>query len=152
MAHRRPVPSLSHRTETVECDNDSDIDSGVWDDADEEADQCPGSIKTEEEEDNEQDEVEENGGEGADFTVFVAFQGNMDDEDLPQKLEAILSGIPNILDMGWLHFLILFIYFCTSLPEQYSLAKRAQSCTGGIWAAPLVILYIQFVGFGMLLL
>lgn len=100
MAHRRPVPSPSHRTESMEGDNDSDIDSGVWDDADEEADHCLGSIKTEEEEDNKQDEVEGNGGEGGDFTVFVAFRGNMDDEDFTQKLDAILSGIPNILDMG----------------------------------------------------
>lgn len=91
----------------MEGDNDSDIDSGVWDDADEEADHCLGSIKTEEEGDNKQDEgdnkqdeVEENGGEGGDFTVFVAFRGNMDDEDFTQKLDAILSGIPNILDMG----------------------------------------------------
>lgn len=108
MAHRRPVNSLSHATESLECDNDSDIDSGVWDVADEEADRCLGSVKTEEEEDNKddgvennkQDEVEENGGEGGDFTVFVAFRGNMDDVDFTKKLDAILSGIPNILDMG----------------------------------------------------
>lgn len=99
MAHRRPVPSLSQRTESLQCDDDSDIDSGVWDDADEEADHCLGSIKTEDE-DNKQDEVEENDEEGGDFTVFVAFRGNMDDEDFTQKLDAILSGIPNILDMG----------------------------------------------------
>lgn len=84
----------------MERDNDSDIDSGVWDDADEEADHCLGSMKIEEEEANKQDEMEENGGEREDFTVFVAFRGNMDDEDFTQKLDTILSGIPNILDMG----------------------------------------------------
>lgn len=103
MAHQRSVPSPSHRTEALELNSDSDIDSGVWDDADEEADRCMGSIhveEEEEEEENKQDEVEEKSGEGEDFTVFVAFRGNMDDEDFTQKLDNVLSGIPNILDMG----------------------------------------------------
>lgn len=100
MAHQSPVPSLSHRTESLERDSDSDIDSGVWDDADEEADHCIGSIKTREEKDNKQNEVGAPGAEGGDFTVFVAFGGNMDDEDFTQKLDTILNGIPNILDMG----------------------------------------------------
>lgn len=100
MAHRRSVPSLSHRTESLEHSNDSDIDSGVWDDADEEADRCIGNMNMEEEEENKQDEVEEKSGEGEDLTIFVAFRGNMDDEDFTQKLDNILSGIPNILDMG----------------------------------------------------
>lgn len=104
MAHRRSAPSLSHRTESLERSNDSDIDSGVWDDADEEADRCIGNINVEEEDENKQDEVEEKSGEGEDFTVFVAFRGNMDDEDFTEKLDNILSGIPNILDMGELHF------------------------------------------------
>lgn len=99
MAHGRPAPSPSHRTEASECDGDSDIDSGVWD-ADEEADCCLGSVKTGEKGDSKQDEAEESGGEAGDSAVFVAFRGNMDDEDFTQKLDAVLSGIPNILDMG----------------------------------------------------
>lgn len=93
MAHRHAAPQLSQRTEDLEPDNDSDRDSGVGDEAGEDADSCHGSPVTEEENYNKQDGTE-------DFTVFVAFQGNMEDEDFTQKLDTILSGIPNILDMG----------------------------------------------------
>lgn len=95
MAHRRTPPQLSQRTEYLEADNDSDRDSGVGDDAGEDADSCHGSPLTEEEKVNKQD-----GEGGEDFTVFVAFQGNMEDEDFTQKLDTVLSGIPNMLDMG----------------------------------------------------
>uniref|UniRef100_A0A3Q4H7Q4 Nuclear receptor coactivator 6 TRADD-N domain-containing protein n=2 Tax=Pseudocrenilabrinae TaxID=318546 RepID=A0A3Q4H7Q4_NEOBR len=84
MAHHRTPPETSQRTEYLEADNESDRDSGVGDDAGEDADSCH----------------ERKSGEGEDFTVFVAFQGNMDDEDFIQKLETILRGIPNVLDMG----------------------------------------------------
>lgn len=100
MAHRRTPPQLSQRTEYLEPDNDSDMDSGVWDDAGEEADSCLGSKVTGEEKVTEQDGTDENSREGKDFTVFVAFQGNMEDEDFTQKLDTVLSGIPNMLDMG----------------------------------------------------
>ena len=96
MAHRRTTPPLSQRTEYLEPDNDSDRDSGVGEDDD----SCHGGTVTEEEKDNTQDGTEENCEEGDDFTVFVAFQGNMEDEDFIQKLDTILSGIPNMLDMG----------------------------------------------------
>lgn len=115
MAHPRSIASLSHRTESLERNSDSDIDSGVWDDADEEADHYLGSLNVEEKQEKKQDEVEENSEEGEDFTVFVAFRGNMDDEDFTQKLDNILSGIPNILDMGWLFF---YFSICSSLIEQ----------------------------------
>lgn len=101
MAHRRTPPELSQRTECLEPDNDSDRDSGVGDDAGEDADSCHGSVGAQgEERGNDQDDMEENGAVGEDFTVFVAFQGNMEDEDFSQKLETVLSGIPNMLDMG----------------------------------------------------
>lgn len=95
MAHRRTPPPLSQRTEYLEPDNDSDRDSGVGEDDD----SCHGGTVTEEK-DNTQDGTEENSEEGEDFTVFVAFQGNMEDEDFIHKLDTILSGIPNMLDMG----------------------------------------------------
>ena len=100
MAHRCTPPELSQGTEYLEPDNDSDRDSGVGEDAGEDADSCHGSRVTQEEEVNKQDGMEENGGDAEDFTVFVAFQGNMEDEDFTQKLDTILNGIPNILDMG----------------------------------------------------
>lgn len=100
MAHRRTPPELSQRTECLEPDNDSDRDSGVGDDAGEDADSCHGSTRTQDERVNKQDDMEENGAVGEDFTVFVAFQGNMEDEDFSQKLETVLSGIPDMLDMG----------------------------------------------------
>ncbi len=100
MAHRHTPPQLSQRTDYLEPDNDSDRDSGVGEDAGEDADSCHGSTVTEEEKVNKQDGTEENSGEGEDFTVFVAFQGNMEDDDFTQKLDTILNGIPNVLDMG----------------------------------------------------
>lgn len=100
MAHQRTPPELSQRTEDLELDNDSDRDSGVGDDAGEDADSCHGSTVTEEEKVNNQDGFEETCQDGEDFTVFVAFQGNMEDEDFTQKLDTVLSGIPNMLDMG----------------------------------------------------
>ena len=100
MAHRRTPPPLSQRTEYLEPDNDSDRDSGVGEDAGEDADSSHEATFTEEENVNIQDGLEENGGERRDFTVFVAFQGNMEDEDFARKLDTILSGIPNMLDMG----------------------------------------------------
>lgn len=101
MAHRRTPPLLlSQKTESLEPGNDSDIDSGVWDDAAEDADHCLGSTLREEEKVIQQDEVEEDSQETGDYTVFVSFQGNMKDDDFTQKLDTILSGIPNMLDMG----------------------------------------------------
>lgn len=104
MAHQHTPPQLSQRTEYLETDNDSDRDSGVGEDAGDDADSCHGSTVAQGEREgrevNKQDGMEENSGEGGDFTVFVAFQGNMEDEDFTHKLDTILSGIPNILDMG----------------------------------------------------
>ena len=100
MAHRRTPPPLSQRTENLDPDNDSDRDSGVGEDAGEDADSCHGGTATEEDPVNKQDGTQENSVEGEDFTVFVAFQGNMEDEDFKLKLDTILSGIPDMLDMG----------------------------------------------------
>lgn len=91
MAHQHSPPD-SHRTQLLEEDGDSDMDSGVGDEAGEDA-ESPVPV-------SEQDHAEESGGEGGEFTVFVAFKGNMEDEDFAQKLEAVVSGIPNVLDMG----------------------------------------------------
>lgn len=90
MADRTP-PEQSRRMKRPEADSDSDRDSGVGDDAGDDADRIT--------EVDMHDDTEEDG-HGEDFTVFVAFQGSMDDEDFTQKLDVILSGIPNMLDMG----------------------------------------------------
>lgn len=100
MAQRRSSPQTSQRTENLELDNDSDRDSGVGEDAVEDADSYHGSTVTDDENVSMQDGTDENSDEGGDSTVFVAFQGNMEDEDFTQKLETILNGIPNMLDMG----------------------------------------------------
>lgn len=84
----------------MEANSDSDMDSGVGDEAGEDAESGAESPITDEERLLEQDDAEEHGGEGEEFTVFVAFKGNMEDEDFAKKLEAVLSGIPNVLDMG----------------------------------------------------
>lgn len=93
MAHQHSPPH-SQRTQLLEADGDSDMDSGVGDEAGEDAE----SPVADEDGASEQDDA----GEGGEFTVFVAFRGNMEDEDFARKLEAVLSGIPNVLDMGQL--------------------------------------------------
>ncbi|XP_034028481.1 nuclear receptor coactivator 6 isoform X2 [Thalassophryne amazonica] len=93
MAHQRTTP-LSQRTEYFEPGNESDGVSGVC--VDEDADSCHGNTETREEKVDKQDG--ENWQE--DFRVFVAFRGNMEDEDFTEKLDAISSGIPNMLEMG----------------------------------------------------
>uniref|UniRef100_A0A3Q1GRV4 Nuclear receptor coactivator 6 TRADD-N domain-containing protein n=1 Tax=Acanthochromis polyacanthus TaxID=80966 RepID=A0A3Q1GRV4_9TELE len=97
MAHQRTPPEVSQTTGHQDSDNESDRDSGVGEDAGEDADSCHGMAT---DDIKKQDGMEENNGEGEDFTVFVAFQGNMDDEDFTQKLDTVLSGIPDMLDMG----------------------------------------------------
>lgn len=99
MAHQHTLPPHS----LLEADADSDMDSGVGDEAGEDAESGAESLGMEEERVlvlSEQAHAEENGGEGGDFTVFVAFKGNMEDEDFARKLEAVVSGIPSVLDMG----------------------------------------------------
>ena len=98
MAHQHSPPSVPQGTEFQAADPypDSDRDSGVGDDAGEDSDGLH--------DDNalhwsrgERDVRE--GGVG-DFTIFVAFQGNMEDEDFPEKLDRVLNGIPSILELG----------------------------------------------------
>lgn len=100
MAHRQTPPDISQKAEDLDSDNDSDRDSGVGDDAVEEADSCHKYSATEGDEVKEAAGMEENGVKDEDSTVFVAFQGNMNDEDFAQKLDSVLSGIPNVLNMG----------------------------------------------------
>ncbi|XP_061836535.1 uncharacterized protein ncoa6 isoform X2 [Nerophis lumbriciformis] len=95
MAHRGTSPQLSHRTEDPEQDDDSDRDSGVGDDAE----SCHGSPVNVQDGDSHQYDTEERHRGEEDFTVFVAFQGNMEDEDFMNKLDTVLSGLPNMLDM-----------------------------------------------------
>lgn len=92
MAHRytQRVP----KTEDPEPD-DSDRDSGLGGDAGEDDEACH-TLSPE----NESLTTDDDSTMGDEFTVFVAFKGNMEDEDFIQKLDCILSGIPGILDMG----------------------------------------------------
>lgn len=95
MAPRHTPPQRAPKTEDLELD-DSDRDSGVGVDAGEDDDSCTGWTSLEKERLTNRDgnTVEDM------FTVFVAFRGNMEDEDFTEKLDSILSGIPNMLDMG----------------------------------------------------
>lgn len=87
MAHQHP-----ERIQLLEEDSNSDMDSGVGDEVGEDAESpVPDVDRASEQEDT---------GEHGEFTVFVAFKGDMEDEDFSKKLEAVLSGIPNVLDMG----------------------------------------------------
>ncbi|MEQ2191361.1 Nuclear receptor coactivator 6 [Xenoophorus captivus] len=100
MAHRQTPPDMSQKTEHLESDSDSDRDSGVGDDAVDEAESCHIYTATEVEEVKKADGMEENSVKDEDSTIFVAFQGNMNDEDFTQKLDSVLSGIPNMLNLG----------------------------------------------------
>lgn len=33
-------------------------------------------------------------------TIFVAFKGNLDDDDFQQKLDTILNGMPQMISLG----------------------------------------------------
>ncbi|TNN52251.1 Nuclear receptor coactivator 6 [Liparis tanakae] len=97
MAHRCPPPLPSQGTEHLEPDNDSDRDSGVGEDAD----SCHGGAEEEGGGGEEEEGVNtQSGVEGEGSAVFIAFQGNMEDEDFSQKLECVLRGIPNMLALG----------------------------------------------------
>lgn len=100
MPHQHTEPVMPQKTEDLGPDNESDGDSGVGEeDAGEDADSCPEHSATEDDV-MKQEVMDENGGSQEDITIFVSFQGDMDDEDFSQKLNTVLSGIPNILDMG----------------------------------------------------
>lgn len=99
MAQPHTQLQLTQGAEYLEGDHDS-RDSGVGEDVGEDADSCHGSIVMQDDQVNIQHGKEESNGEGEDFTVFVAFQGNMEDEDFTEKLDIVLSGIPSMLDMG----------------------------------------------------
>ena len=110
MAQQHTPPEMSPKTEHLSPDNESDRDSGVGEDLGQDADICTECNVTADNNFKEQDGMKENGGETEDSMVFVAFQGNMDDEDFTQKLDTILRGIPNVLDMGkFLEKAVLFI-------------------------------------------
>lgn len=104
MALSYTPPEVSLRTEYLETDGESDRDSGVGEDAGEDADSCHGCVLTDEEMITNEYGTEENRRQ-EDFTVFVAFQGNMDDDDFSEKLDTVLNGIPDMLNMGWFHML-----------------------------------------------
>ncbi|CDQ90105.1 unnamed protein product [Oncorhynchus mykiss] len=91
MAHQHLPLELPQWTAVPDRDteSDSDRDSGVGEDA--------GSHRGNDIS-HRQDGVGERGGEG-DFTIFVAFRGNMDDEDLQEKLDNILNGMPSMLEL-----------------------------------------------------
>ncbi|XP_024915500.1 nuclear receptor coactivator 6-like isoform X3 [Cynoglossus semilaevis] len=99
MAHQGTASDLAHRAAHPESDSDSDRDSGVGDDTVEDPDFSHG-ITDRPEGVLKQEDTGELCEDGDEFTVFVAFQGNMEDEDFTQKLDAVLSGIPAVLDMG----------------------------------------------------
>uniref|UniRef100_A0A8C6TBN0 Nuclear receptor coactivator 6 TRADD-N domain-containing protein n=1 Tax=Neogobius melanostomus TaxID=47308 RepID=A0A8C6TBN0_9GOBI len=93
MAHRY-TPQWAPKTEDPGPDDDSDRDSGVGGDAGEDDETYDTSSP-----ENDRLDTDDDSTVVAEFTVFVAFKGNMDDEDFTQKLDCILSGIPDILDM-----------------------------------------------------
>ncbi|CAB1336062.1 unnamed protein product [Coregonus sp. 'balchen'] len=99
MAHQHPPLELSEWTAVPggDPDSDSDRDSGVGEDAGEDAGSHHGNDIS-----HRQDGVGERGGEEegeGDFTIFVAFQGNMDDEDFQEKLDNILNRMPSMLEL-----------------------------------------------------
>ena len=82
----------------LEGDNDSNGDSGVEEDVVEDTGGCQGS-GTQDDCVEEASKEESNGDEGH-FTIFVAFKGNLEDEDFAEKLNRVVHGIPSIIDLG----------------------------------------------------
>uniref|UniRef100_A0AAY5L875 Nuclear receptor coactivator 6 TRADD-N domain-containing protein n=3 Tax=Esox lucius TaxID=8010 RepID=A0AAY5L875_ESOLU len=92
MAHQRPVSELPQWTVVPEGEPDSDLDSGVGEDAEEAG--CHHS----------NDVLHPQEGVGprvraGDFNIFVSFQGNMEDEDFQEKLDKILKRMPSMLEL-----------------------------------------------------
>ena len=83
----------------LEGDNDSNGDSGVEEDVVEDTGGCQGGSGTQEDCVEQECNEESNGDEGH-FTIFVAFKGNLEDEDFAEKLNRVVIGIPSIIDLG----------------------------------------------------
>ena len=98
MAHPHTPPQLPQGAKMLEGDNDSYGDSGVEEDAAEEAVGSHGSNT--QEDFVEQDGNEERSGDEGHFTIFVSFKGNLEDEDFAEKLDRVVNGIPSIIDLG----------------------------------------------------
>ncbi|XP_029580834.1 nuclear receptor coactivator 6 isoform X3 [Salmo trutta] len=93
MAHQHPPSELPQWTAVPDGDpdSDSDQDSGVGEDA---------GVHHGNEVLHRQEGVGERGrGEAGDFNIFVAFRGNMDDEDFQEKLDNILTKMPSMLEL-----------------------------------------------------
>lgn len=94
MAHQHPPSELPQWTVVPDGDpdSDSDQDSGVGEDA---------GVHHGNDVLHRQEGVGERGrGEAGDFNIFVAFRGNMDDEDFQEKLDNILNRMPSMLELG----------------------------------------------------
>lgn len=75
-------PNSSERSweaQSLQAVSSTDHDSGV-EDGDERTDSPPLPVEN--------------------STIYVAFKGNMSDEDFQNKLDAILNGIPDVLLLG----------------------------------------------------
>lgn len=95
MAEQQCPSELSQWTASNETDPNAEQDSGV-EDADDDG-SSSASITA-------QTSVMEEEGHSV---IFVAFKGNMDDEDFQRKLDNVLNGIPDVLQLG------LFVHLCT---------------------------------------
>lgn len=98
MAHPHIPPQLPQGAKMLEGDNDSNGDSGVEEDAVEETGGCHGGRTQEDFVEHESNE-ESNKDEGH-FKFFVAFKGNLEDDDFAEKLDRVVQGIPSIIDLG----------------------------------------------------
>lgn len=88
MAQKECPSELSQWTDSNETDPNAEQDSGV-EDADGDG-SSSASITA-------QASIME--GEGH-SVIFVSFKGNMDDEDFQHKLDNVLNGIPDMLQLG----------------------------------------------------
>lgn len=79
MAHQLGSSERSWEAQSLRAVSCTDNDSGV-EDGDERTSSPPLPIEN--------------------STIYVAFKGNMTDEDFQKKLEAILNGIPDMLLLG----------------------------------------------------
>lgn len=104
MAQKECPSELFQWTDYNETDPNAEQDSGVEDaDADADADGSSSASITA------QTPIMEGLGHSV---IFVSFKGNMDDEDFQHKLDNVLNGIPNMLQLGLL-FICVQEYFLT---------------------------------------
>lgn len=112
MAQKTCPSELYQWTDTHETDTNAEQDSGVEDAEDDGSNSASISAQT-----------SIMGGEGHSL-IFVSFKGNMGDEDFQNKLDSVLNGIPDMIQLG----LFICVHLCMLSVEIFPTPDPLQTC------------------------